>query len=738
MATRSHNLSIVEAVETLSSIADLEFDRDIGITQKHEVILSNEKIDYKTVHWLHKDDAPSTINLVRETFRVILHYLKQFYKKEYGQVTDQKTLEGIKTIMVLVGEAAKKLDKYTEIFHQTVRVTDLKEYKQLQEFYRTKITRKVDEGVINKWILGLTLGKGKAGREITFRAAPKKTDKVTNSKHIFVDLETVKKDTEYELFFIRKEDGSRFFSSRLLRNIQLVCDLGSYFGERKELDPLEHVKQWWDRSLHACAKEMIKFLGSQIDQFFHETRKIKDHQLVQILNKALLALMLSSHARNLMRHHPIKNCAEYFEDFQGFLREALQAEIYQKWIANPPKKSNKLAYDLIDMIHNLCRALYAHLKGFQEVNEVIRNLIQESLVFNPNNEAEKVQTPNEIWERLSSEYAAMSKLLKHHPNGPLLKVLQILEEETYHVFDPLIQHNIPNQLYDLYYQDKRLIVLRIPAPIYQEFINKAIINDEFLGFLRSYAKGAVPRTHLLINLQDRTSWQEHFRCVALEDVQEHPEIENVLHVVTLAIDTDFYHQLTPYHQNNHAQLFKEQFKELLLDENSGYFFPSTIKRKDLTLFIDKAFEKIHHTFFASKNVLTRENRLDFIEIFYILLQLKLVEWLQPDSLSLSCKDAIDIGAANSAELFSFLKLINNQEWSDADWQYLNFMLYAPALLIRERIMLPDRFNRMLSALKVVENTRNELGIEKFKKIIHDGFTHLFDSQILQPQILLPR
>ena len=88
------------------------------------MVLGNEKIAYKTVHWLHKDDAASTINLVKEIFRVILHYLKQFYKSDYGRVTDQKTLDEIKTIMVLVGEAAKKLDKYTELFHQKQKVTD--------------------------------------------------------------------------------------------------------------------------------------------------------------------------------------------------------------------------------------------------------------------------------------------------------------------------------------------------------------------------------------------------------------------------------------------------------------------------------------------------------------------------------------------------------------------------------------------------------------------------------------
>ncbi len=738
MAARSQTLSIVEAVETLSSIADLEFDREIGIAQKHEIVLSNEKIAYRTVHWLHQKDAVSTVSLVRETFRVILHYLRQFYRKEYGQVTDTKTLEGIKTIMVLVGEAAKKLDKYTQIFHQTQSVTDLKEYKQLQEFYHTKIARKVEEGVINKWILGLTLGKERAGQEITFKAATQKTDKLTNTKHVFIDLETVKKDIEYELFFIRKEDGSRFFSPRLLRNIKLVCDFGSYFGERKELDPLENIKQWYDRTIHTSAREIIKALGSSLDKFLNETRKFKDHELVKLINKALLALMLSSHAQNLLRHHPVKTCTEYFEDFQGFLREAFQTSIYQKWMAYPPKEGNQLAIDLMDIIHTICRALYSHLKGLQDMTSIVNDLIQQSMSLVSRKHIEEIQASKKIGSKIAEEYAAMSTLLTHHPNGPLFKVLEILEEDTYYVFDPILQHNIPNQLYDIYAQDKHYAFLRMPTPIYQEFINKAVVNNEFKAFLHSYAKGTVPRKHLLINLQDRTAWREHIRCAVLEELQQQIEIENAINVVTLATDTDFYHQLIPYHQVNHAHLFKEQFKELLLDENAGYFFPPAIKRKDLSTFIDGAFEAIHRIFFSSKNVIMRESRLDFIEIFYWFLQLKLIEWTKCDSVSLTCKDSIDIGEAYSAGIFAFMKLINNSEWSNTDWLHFNFILYAPALLIRERVMLPERFNRMLSALKVIENARYEFGAENLTKIIREGFINLFKTSILQSQILLPR
>ena len=195
---------------------------------------------------------------------------------------------------------------------------------------------------------------------------------------MFVDLETVKKDTEYELFFIRKEDGSRFFSPRLLRNIKLVCDFGSYFGERKGLDPLESIKQWQDRIYHTCAREILKALGGRLDKCFRTMREVKGHELVEVLSKALFALMLSSHAQNLLRHNPAKSCGEYFGDFQFFLRDALETAIYQRWIAYPPKENNHLAHELLDSVHTLCRAMYANLEWSADMIPIIQGLIQEA------------------------------------------------------------------------------------------------------------------------------------------------------------------------------------------------------------------------------------------------------------------------------------------------------------------------------------------------------------------------
>lgn len=743
MNTKSRsNLSIIEAVETLSSIADLELDATIGIAEPHELSLAHEKVVYKTMHWLHKDDADETVSIVKETFRVILSYLKHFYRKEYGYVTDPKTIEGIKTIMVLVGEAAKKLDKYTELFHHLHHksVTELKEYRQLQEFYLSKIARRIDDGLLGKWILGLSLGKQ---QPFTMPILKGKPPVVTEKKereetqHFFIDLEMVKKDTEYELFFIRKEDGTRFFSPRLLRNIKLVSDFGDYFGVAKEGDPLVQLNRWLDRVFNLSARNILKAISPKIEGYFHGHHKVKDHEVVEALNKAMMALMLSSHPNNLLRHDPVKSCTQYFFDFQNFLREALHTRTYQKWAAYPPKPDT-LASELFIFLQVLGNAIYSSLSGLDDMISIIHILLTEAIEKVSPEHKEQVLLTHMMWNRFAADYAAMEKMLKKHPNGPLMKVLNILEEHEYHYFDPLMQHNIPSKLYGLNLNDQRIENIRFGAPVNQEFINKAVVTEEFKSFLRDSNRPLNENKHLYINLEDRTSWREHARCAALEDLQKNPEVEGALTVVTLAIDTEFYHQLAPYHDVNHAETFIEGFKEHLKGEGSGFYFPSTINQEDLFDFIDKGIEAVHRIFFSSKNVLLREHRLDFIEIFYLFLQLKFIDMVSPNSFSLSCKDGIDIGIPFSAEMFFLLKMMNNPEWNEHDIDFFNCMLYGPSILIRERLLLPERFNRMLNAIKAMENAQHEYGKDNFGKVVQEGFFGLFNKPILESKLFVPK
>lgn len=729
------NLSIIEAVETLSHIADLEIDRGIAITQQHDLVFQTLPVTYKTVHWLHPENADKTISIVKDVFKVVLNYLHNFYKTQYRYIKNEKAVEEIKSIMVLVGEAAKKLDKYTSLFNRQIgdSVTSTKEYRDLEEFYLKHIARKIDSGVLGKWILGI------AKRHILKEEKPsiKKVDQKT--KHIFVDLESVRKDTEYELFFLKKEDGSRFFSPRLIRNVKLLCDFGDYFGETSENDLLADIRFHYDFLLHSAARNILRSFGSRIDHFYHECSGLRENDLVLALNKAFMALLLCAYDGHLLRKSPLKSCIGYFQDFQYYLREALHTRDYQKLVAYPPDPHDKVPNLLVETVQALCRTVFVNIKALQGFISPLKNILIEARESNSKNHNHNAF----LWNRLASDYSALTKLFKSHKHGPLVQILENIEDrDTAFGFDPIKQGNLPSQLFTLYFQNFRCVNVRFPTPTYQEFINKAIVNEEFKAFLRSYmhvkGENGMQKGHLLFNFQDKTSWKEHARSVLLEELQKHPDFSPILTVVTLPKDTEFYHQLAPYHRDNHTSTFIKHFKEHLKDPASGFYFPSALKKELFSGFTDQLIEIIHRLFFANKNVLTRENRLDFIEIFEFFLQLKIIELVKPQTFSFTCKDGLDIGMAESAKLFAFLKFLSQPSFSESDADYLNLLLHGPSILYRERQMLFDRFNRLNSAIRCMEVLKDELGAENFMQIMHQAFSSLYQAPILDSLILLPQ
>ena len=56
-------------------------------------------------------------------------------------------------------------------------------------------------------------------------------------------------------------------------------------------------------------------------------------------------------------------------------------------------------------------------------------------------------------------------------------------------------------------------------------------------------------------------------------------------------------------------------------------------------------------------------------------------------------------------------VLHEEQWNKEELEALNGIVYGPALIHRERVVLPERFDRMLSALKLIE------GVNKWDKKI---------------------
>ncbi len=717
-------LTLEEAVDTLSNIVEMDIDSESILTTLEEPADQPLDLKHKVVYWLQGKNIDETANVIKETFRVILHHLRNYDKKGYWYLPNDETTESIKSIMVLVGEAAKKLDRHAILIHHEKELspTHYKEYKRLQEFYQTRIARRVDENLLGKWIMGLS--QRVFAQTIPHQVAVAEALPSLQTKHVFVDLETVKNDSEYELFFIKKDDGERFFNSRLIKNIKLICDFGKHITEPRADDPLVSLSIWRDRFLQGAARGILGYALPSIEAFSHYVEALHEDELYIFLEKAIVALMLSSNPHNIEHDMSLKSTRCYFADFQHFLRQALNTREYQHLVAYPEEKSEPGKVEL-DLIQALCKGLFTQPKSMQELAPQLNILFEEGReAYGKNHPSSDTKALSQL---LGEEYTLLTKFFKPHATGPLLNMIDLLENESYQAFDPILQSNLPNSLFSLSFDDYKALNIRMPSPTRQAQIGKSYVIEEFEEFLRALPDG---EHFLVINLQDRTAWREHSRCVALEDLQHHPDFSDKLTVVTIPKETEFYFQMVPYNHENHAETFIESFKAKLLDDMSGFYFPDKVKKVLTEGSLEQMLRAVHQVFFGGRNVLPRERRQDFIEIFYLMLEMKIIDSVRPTLFSLVCKDGIDLSEAANGELFVFINLLRKEKFSKSDFELLNQMLYMPAIIHRERVMLPERFNRLTAVLKEIELVRDSLGWKNFAEKVDTYLSPFFGKNVI--------
>src|SRR5262249_26587794 len=107
-------LNILDALENLNTLVDAESLEEIEITDDALLVPRKGEIGggEEEIYWTKAGSNDQTLAAVRETFRSVNTYLQTFYTKMKKGGDTKRLVEGINTIMVLVGEAAKKLDRF--------------------------------------------------------------------------------------------------------------------------------------------------------------------------------------------------------------------------------------------------------------------------------------------------------------------------------------------------------------------------------------------------------------------------------------------------------------------------------------------------------------------------------------------------------------------------------------------------------------------------------------------------
>jgi hypothetical protein len=671
MSRTQKNLSVVEAVDVLAKVAEIDHNMSSGELASQE--LQKEKI--------------------RATFRVLHGYLKALYEND-KDLLDPNVRKGVHAIMGIASEAAKKIDRFT-LFFQDMQggVRELQEFQDFQEFYLRKIQKRFAETLAAEEAWEAQWGE----EEVDLFDIPKRGLK---------DLETVRKDKSYELFYIRKEDGLPFFHRNLIRHIRLVGEFDESIAQTAADDPFLQLSVVQDRELHCAARSFVESHRALFEAFYHDAVKDKDNLFMMNLRMAMMALFLAANPRNQIEHSPDKPALLYFSDFHGFLREALRTEEYKRAdVRSSSVEALQLTGEFVSLLFTRQSKMN---NGKSLVWKVFEKYSGHTLL------AQSGKNPLWLWNKLIEEDEKIRELLRSYPNGPMMKTLDILRlGEERDGFDPILQANLPHSLYHIAGGSVDTEILHLPAPVYQRQIHQAAIVDEFYAFLQFLS--VRDETLLMINLQDRTSWQERARAESLESLQRQAAILNHFYVITLPTDTEFYTQSGIYEGLDDAASFKQQLLEQFTSgEACGYFIPFSMIDAKLTAFVEKSIGAIHSLFFADKLRCTRKNRLDFIVIFYLFLTLFFVIKIHPTYLSFTCKDGIDNGAVMSGMFFTLIKLFGaGVTWSKEEKMMLIDLLYTPAFMLRERIVDKARLDRCISAMSLVQAEIDEGG----KKLI---------------------
>ncbi len=704
---KKDTLSVMEAMEELTRFAELDEKKNVGLLLGKNLEEFEELSDPA-----HREENQEK---VKETFRVLHTYLKQVYEKEEPELEDITTRQGIQAIMSMANEAAQKIDRCTALFkgrHGEEGIQDLKEFKDLQEFYLKKIMKKFHAA----------LAKEEAWEEMW---GGSEVDLLDIQRRGLKDLETVKRDKEYELFFIRKEDGNPFFSRNLLRHIKLVGKFDESVLELSGEDPFVRIKAIEDRISFEEAHEILVEIRPTFDHFVKEAVLAKEVPFIAATTKAVMALMLAANPSNLMQNTMGKSSLSYFHDFQLYLREAVETEDYKRTIEKHGEDLPIVIGHAMEIIHALALLFFTRDAHAEESSVFIQALFSRACHAYPL--VSQGKNPLWLWSALIDEDEHLRHFLNTLPNGPLLKTIDVMREgEREMGFDPLYQGNLPYQLYSFINEKKECRTLRIPSPTRQVHIHLAKAAPEFCAFLRELSSGLQKRKLLIVNLQDRTSWQEHASCVVLEEIQKNAEFAECCFVVSLPRDTEFFLQSGIYATLEGAEVFKGQIIEQIESgEACGFSFPSSLKMDLISAFAKRAVATIHEVVFGGKEHLTRKNRLDFLELFYHLFVLKLVEIFSPDYFSFVCKDAIDTSAIMAASFYSFLKILGSEpKWQERDKVILYRFLYQASFLLRERAVDAARLHRFVSALSVLQGE-----IESQKAKLQNSFGALYNEPL---------
>lgn len=676
--------SIFSAIRHLVYLIDLDLE---SLRHEKHVALN---LQFGRELWDELDSNSLDASNVERCFHHVYEFLKNLYHQDKERLKEVEVQKGIRAVMLICSEAAQNLEKGSDIQGiEKFSISKSKEYQLLMEFYQKKLSKR--------------LKKITEQEEIWDDSWGETLQEFETIEHTIESIRSVIDDNNYELFFIRQEDGSRFFTHDLLRHITLVKDFYNAAIDGILDDPFKGFKNVFDKTLMFRSKNMLNQLKTLLTKVLKLNKIFKTSIFYQNLCSVIYALSLSASPNCIMSKTKGKRSAEYFRDAFKFLIELLESPDFKELTL---ESKNKDSETIVNYVEELLLLMFTSVEEKGDIAGLINSLLKKD----SDSELRYLETnSNHLWNSFIKERDFIEKALHHMPSSALYTVLDtIMLNDGSSFYSPLLQNNYPSSLYKIHGKDLGVKVVKMPAPVDQDSINHAKLNPLFESFIKACKKRYKKFSYLIINTQDKTDWKEHARSKLIESLSS-----EAIKVITLPKSTDFYFQIEDYESINSAKDFKQIFlNQICSSDSCGYHFQGVFKDSELKSFTKTCLEFIHESIFGSKDNLSKKNRQDFIDIFYGLISLKAIEKLSPTHLSFMCKDGLDDSMGLCLINFALCKSLGSDStWSEEEEDFFSYLAFSQSLLVRQRAPLKKCFDRSLCAISTLTA---EIDLEKNK------------------------
>lgn len=425
------------------------------------------------------------------------------------------------------------------------------------------------------------------------------------------------------------------------------------------------------------------------------------------LDRSLSFLHLQTQAViDTLRSQEFLSYSLQYETFIKLLRKALKSPSYAKAYRRGYWDQSESAP--MHLLHKLCIALFSSVDLGEFCLEVVELLEHMGTPTQASSESASDTTqldtplvhtlcPKDLLKSFPKTYQnirACPQFLKQ----PLLHhVAQMAQGRLNLAYDPYVQENLPYVLFQISLNQRPVQALRLGTPTIEGIFSRAKVTPEFRGYLQALqAKG---KKHVYFNLQHRKSRylsaNEAPRSHALEQLQyDFPE---TFTLVSLAKNSPFYYQTGKSAGISNASDFKRHFFHELFAPKGHFYFPKSLQEDSFLQQTRALIDTVHTAYFQDMPDLSLPQRLDFIEIFYTLLQESILIHCQADCYNTTCRDGIDrAGGANA--LFYFYHLLKEGRISSQEaLQQVKAIAFAPAIFVKKRAISQYRLKRFLTA-----------------------------------------